>query len=76
MLVDEVVAVATGGAPDEPATTFDLVDVARELVQRFERRTGRAFVLDGTTEHRHRAAIRGPPSDLLSVGERDQVRHE
>lgn len=48
LLVDEVVAVATGGAPDEAATTFDLMDVVNELTERYERRTGRSFDVDGS----------------------------
>ena len=45
-LVDEVVAVATGGADDEPASSFDLAEVVRELATRYERRAGRPVVVD------------------------------
>jgi two-component system sensor histidine kinase MprB len=48
-LVDEVVTVATGGAHDEPATSFDLVDVAREQADRYARRTGRPVRFDGSS---------------------------
>ena len=48
-LVDEVVTVATGGARDEPATSFDLLDVAKEQVTRHERRTGRPVRLEGSS---------------------------
>jgi len=44
-LVDEVVAVASGGPADEPMSSFDLADVVGELVERFERRSNRAFVV-------------------------------
>lgn len=47
-LIDEVVAVATGGAADEPETAFDLADVARELAERFERRSGRSVTVQAT----------------------------
>lgn len=47
-LVDEVVTVATGGARDEPATTFDLLEVVGEQVERYGRRTNRTFRIDGT----------------------------
>ena len=50
LLVDEVVAVASGGASDEPATTFDLMIVVSELTERFERRTGRSFEIDGVAD--------------------------
>ena len=48
-LVDEVVAVATGGSRDEPATSFDLLDVAAEQAERYARRTGRPVEVDGTS---------------------------
>lgn len=47
-LVDEVVAVASGGATDEASTSFDLVDVVGELVDRYERRSNRSIVVDAT----------------------------
>ena len=48
-LVDEVVAVATGGSRDEPATSFDLLEVAAEQAERYARRTGRDVEVDGTS---------------------------
>lgn len=44
-LVDEVVAVGSGDAADEPMSSFDLADLVEGLVERFERRTDREFVL-------------------------------
>ncbi len=44
-LVEEVVAVAAGGAADEPSSSFDLADVVGDLVDRFERRANRPFIL-------------------------------
>ena len=44
-LVDEVVAVASGGAADEPMSSFDLADVVVELVERFERRSNRSILV-------------------------------
>ena len=48
-LVDEVMTVATGGARDEPAMSFDLLDVVREQAERYERRTNRTFRIDGSS---------------------------
>lgn len=44
-LVEEIVAVAGGVASDEPATTFSLGDAAADVVERFQRRTGRTIRL-------------------------------
>jgi two-component system sensor histidine kinase MprB len=44
-LVDEIVAVAGGDLADEPLSSFDLADVAREVADRFGRRTGRELVV-------------------------------
>lgn len=48
-LVDEVVAVATGGSRDEPATSFDLLEVAAEQAERYARRTSRDVEVGGTS---------------------------
>lgn len=48
-LVDEVVAVATRGSRDEPATSFDLLEVAAEQAKRYARRTGRQVEVDGAS---------------------------
>ena len=48
-LVDEVVTAASGAARDEPFTTFDLLDVVSEQAERYERRTGRPFRVDGSS---------------------------
>jgi two-component system sensor histidine kinase MprB len=45
-LVEEIVAVAGGVASDEPATEFSLGDAAADVVDRFQRRTGRTIRLD------------------------------
>jgi two-component system sensor histidine kinase MprB len=45
-LVEEIVAVAAGVASDEPATVFSLGDAVAEVVDRYQRRTGRAIRLD------------------------------
>lgn len=49
-LVDEVVAVASGGANDEQATSFDLAEIAGDVTARFERRSGRDFEVRGESE--------------------------
>ncbi len=41
LLVDEVVAVASGGLDDDPFEPFSLGDITRELAARFARRSGR-----------------------------------
>jgi two-component system, OmpR family, sensor histidine kinase MprB len=41
LLVEEVVAVASGGLDDDPFEPFSLGDVTRELAARYERRSGR-----------------------------------
>jgi two-component system sensor histidine kinase MprB len=48
-LVDEVVAVATGGAADEPPSSFDLASLVQELAVRFERRSNRPFLVESTS---------------------------
>lgn len=45
-LVEEIVAVAGGVAVDEPVTEFSLGDAAADVVERFQRRTGRTIRLD------------------------------
>ena len=40
---------ATGGSRDEPATSFDLLEVAAEQAERYARRTGRDVEVDGTS---------------------------
>jgi two-component system sensor histidine kinase MprB len=44
-LVDEIVSVASGATAREPAETFDLAEVVREVAERYERRTGRPIVV-------------------------------
>lgn len=46
-LVNEIVAVASGDAIDEPSQPFDLVELATEVAVRAERRSGRPFVVVG-----------------------------
>ncbi|MDW3214070.1 MAG: HAMP domain-containing sensor histidine kinase [Ilumatobacteraceae bacterium] len=66
-LVDEVVAVAVGGARDEPATSFDLVDVVTEQADRYARRTDRVIEVDGASDvvTAHRSAVQRAVSCLL-----------
>lgn len=47
-LVDEIVAVASGGDHDETDTSFDLADVVAETVERYERRSQRTVTLDAS----------------------------
>jgi two-component system sensor histidine kinase MprB len=46
-LVDEIVAVASGDANDEPSQPFDLRELATELAVRAERRRGRPVLVVG-----------------------------
>lgn len=46
-LVDEIVTVASGVHADEPFDTVDLVTVARDVAERFGRRTGRRIDVVG-----------------------------
>lgn len=46
-LVDEIVAVASGAAVDEPRADVDLVELATEVASRAERRSGRRVVVVG-----------------------------
>lgn len=66
-LVDEVVAVATGGSRDEPASSFDLLDVAAEQAERYARRTGRQVDVTGTpvVVTAHRSDVQRAVSCLL-----------
>lgn len=48
-LVEEVVTVASGGGHDEPAASFDLLDVAQEQAERYERRSNRPVHVDGSS---------------------------
>lgn len=45
VLVDEIVTVATGVAPDEPMVGVDLAAIAIEVAERFERRTARTVTV-------------------------------
>ena len=45
-LVEEIVALAGGVASDEPATVFSLGDAAADVVERYQRRTGRMIRLE------------------------------
>ncbi|MEO6651663.1 MAG: HAMP domain-containing sensor histidine kinase [Ilumatobacteraceae bacterium] len=47
-LVDEIVATASGDLTDEPVERFDLAEVAAEVAERFERRTGRIISVVAT----------------------------
>lgn len=49
-LVDEIVTVASGARSDEPFEPVDLAAVARDVAARFERRTGHAISVTGTSE--------------------------
>lgn len=66
-LVDEVVSVATGGTRDEPATAFDLLDVAAEQADRYARRTGREIEVAGAPAMvtAHRSDVQRAVSCLL-----------
>jgi two-component system sensor histidine kinase MprB len=46
LLVEEVIAVASGGLDDDPFELFSLGDVARDLAARHERRSGREVRVD------------------------------
>lgn len=66
-LVNEIVAVASGVAPDEPVQRFDLVDVVAEVADRFGRRTGRVISVDATASpvDAQRAGVQRAVSCLL-----------
>ncbi len=66
-LVNEIVAVATGAAADDPVESFDLVALVAEVAQRVERRTGRVVRIEGepTTVHGQRSAVQRAVSCLL-----------
>jgi two-component system sensor histidine kinase MprB len=66
-LVNELVAVASGAADDEPVETFSLGDAARELAERYERRTGREVrvTADRSLVRAQRAAVQRAISNLL-----------
>ncbi len=48
-LVNEIVALATGVASDEPVSRFDLGEVVEDVAERFGRRTGRDISVDATS---------------------------
>lgn len=58
-LVDEIVTVASGVAPDEPFEDVVLADLVGEVADRFERRTGRAVRV-----HADRAVVRAQPTAI------------
>lgn len=66
-LVEEVVAVAGGGANDEAVTTFSLGDAAADVVERYGRRTGRRIELeaDESPVAAQAAAVQRALSNLL-----------
>lgn len=68
-LVDEVVAVASGGADDEPVSTFDLVGAVREVSERFQRRLDRPIPVGSDSPEiviaGRRAAVQRAVSCLL-----------
>ncbi len=66
-LVDEIVTVAAGVASDEPPAEFSLGDVARRVVERFARRTGRHFdvVADESPVRAQESAVERAISNLL-----------
>jgi two-component system sensor histidine kinase MprB len=56
-LVNEIVAVASGDASDEPDRPIDLHDLVRDVVERYQRRTGRDIELDT-----HPTTVNGRPT--------------
>ena len=73
-LVEEIVAVAGGVASDEPATVFSLGDAVADVVDRYQRRTGRTIRLDADESPGARPADRRATGDLQPRRQRDQVR--
>ena len=66
-LVEEVVAVAGGVAPDEPVTAFSLGDVVADVVDRYQRRADRRIDvdLDDSPVLAQAAAVQRAVSNLL-----------
>ena len=67
MLVDEIVAVASGDVDDEPAEPIDLVELVTDVAARYERRTGKRIVVIGATSPvvARRTAVQRAVSCLL-----------
>jgi two-component system sensor histidine kinase MprB len=67
MLVDEIVAVATGDVDDEPVEAIDLVELVTDVAARYERRTGRRIVVIGASSPvaARRTAVQRAVSCLL-----------
>ncbi len=66
-LVNEIVAIASGAADDDPREPFDLGVLAREVAERYERRTGRTVIVhsDRSPVQAQRAALQRAISNLL-----------
>jgi two-component system sensor histidine kinase MprB len=66
-LVNEIVAVASGEMSDEPDQRIDLDALVRDVVERYQRRTGRVIELetDATTVTGQPSAVRRAVSCLL-----------
>ena len=66
-LVNEVIAAATGLADDEPAEELSLGELARQVAERYERRTGRPVVVDADDSYvrAQPAAVQRAVSNLL-----------
>jgi two-component system sensor histidine kinase MprB len=66
-LVDEIVAVASGESSDEPDRPIDLDDLVGDVVERYQRRTGRVIELatEPTTIHGRPTAVQRAVSCLL-----------
>jgi two-component system sensor histidine kinase MprB len=66
-LVNEIVAVASGEGSDEPDRPIELDQLVRDVVERYQRRTGRVIELDtlATTVNGRPTAVRRAVSCLL-----------
>jgi two-component system sensor histidine kinase MprB len=66
-LVNEIVAVASGAADDEPVSDFVLGDAATEIAERYQRRTGRSVRVqaDESVVRAQSGAVQRAISNLL-----------
>lgn len=66
-LVNEIVTVASGAQSDEAVVPFDLVEAVREVVDRYERRSGRTIDVEATPSPvvAQRSAVQRAVSCLL-----------
>ena len=66
-LVNEVVAIASGGAADEPREPFDLTELVTDVAERYERRSARSVVVTGASSPvvAQRASVQRAVSSLL-----------